>query len=123
MADSDKDHGRSRRPDAKDRGWSSTGRILDGRTIERLGAAVCCLHYAGGDKEHEFLDSASKPRSMVYPQNHWDGLPMVWPQNHWDDFLWFDLKTGGDDFLRFGLKTGGDGFSRFGFKTGGGFLG
>jgi hypothetical protein len=33
-----------------------TGRILDGRTIERSGDAVCGLHHARGDEEHMFLD-------------------------------------------------------------------
>jgi hypothetical protein len=37
------------------------------------------LHHARGDEEHEFLDLASKPRSMVCQ--------------------WFDLKTTGSDFL------------------------
>jgi hypothetical protein len=37
MADSDKDLGRSRRPGVKDRGWSSTGRVLGGQMIVRLG--------------------------------------------------------------------------------------
>jgi hypothetical protein len=41
MMDSDDDHGRSRRPGAEDRGWSSIGRVLCGRTIERLGDIVC----------------------------------------------------------------------------------
>jgi hypothetical protein len=31
------------------------GRVLDGRTIEMLGSAVCGLHRACGDEEHEFL--------------------------------------------------------------------
>jgi hypothetical protein len=33
-----------------------TGRVLGGRAIERSGGAVCGLHYARGDEEHEFLD-------------------------------------------------------------------
>jgi hypothetical protein len=33
MVDSDEDLGRSKRPGAEDRGWSSTGRVLGGRTI------------------------------------------------------------------------------------------
>jgi hypothetical protein len=45
MACSDEDHGRSRRPGADNRGWSNTGQQLGGRTIERLGDAVCGLHY------------------------------------------------------------------------------
>jgi hypothetical protein len=32
------------------------GRILDGRTIERLGDVVCGLHRAQGDEEHKFFD-------------------------------------------------------------------
>jgi hypothetical protein len=31
-----------------------TGRVLDGRAIERLGGAVCGLHRARGDKERGF---------------------------------------------------------------------
>jgi hypothetical protein len=49
MMGSDEDHGRSRRPGAEDRGWLSTDRVLGGRTIERLGDAVCGLHRAQGD--------------------------------------------------------------------------
>jgi hypothetical protein len=55
MVGNDEDHGRSRRPGAEDRGWSSTGRVLDGRTIEMSGDAVCSLHRACGDKERRFL--------------------------------------------------------------------
>jgi hypothetical protein len=33
-----------------------TGRVLGGRAVERLGGAVCGLHRARGDEEHEFLD-------------------------------------------------------------------
>jgi hypothetical protein len=36
-------------------GQASTDRILGGRMIESSGDAVCCLHRAQGDKEHEFL--------------------------------------------------------------------
>jgi hypothetical protein len=55
MACSDDDHGRSRRPGAEDRGWSSTARVLGGRTIERLGSAVCSLYHAQGDEQRRFL--------------------------------------------------------------------
>jgi hypothetical protein len=46
MTDSDEDHGRSRRPDVEDRGWSSTGRVLGGRMIERsvMLFLVCTVH-------------------------------------------------------------------------------
>jgi hypothetical protein len=72
MAGSDEDHGRSRRPDVEDQGWSSTGRVLGGRMIGRSGDAVCGLHCAEGDEEHMFLGLSSKPTSMVShfgPQN------------------------------------------------------
>jgi hypothetical protein len=32
-----------------------TGRVLDGRAIERSGGVVCGLHRARGDEEHEFF--------------------------------------------------------------------
>jgi hypothetical protein len=36
-------------------GDGRTGQVLGGRTIGRLGDAVCDLHRARGDEEHEFL--------------------------------------------------------------------
>jgi hypothetical protein len=65
MAGSDKDHGKSRRPGAEDRGWSTIGRILNGRTIERSVDTMCGLYRAHGDREHKFLGCASKPRLIV----------------------------------------------------------
>jgi hypothetical protein len=32
-----------------------TGRVLGGRVIERSSDAMCGLHHARGDEEHEFL--------------------------------------------------------------------
>jgi hypothetical protein len=84
MADNNEDRGRSMRLGAEDRGWSSTGWVLGGWTIERSGDAVCGLYHAQGDEEHVFLGLASKPRLTVLPG---------WPQNRWLRFLWFDLKT------------------------------
>jgi hypothetical protein len=55
MADNDEDRGRSRRPSVEDREWSSTGRLLGSRMIERSGDAVCGLHHAQGVREREFL--------------------------------------------------------------------
>jgi hypothetical protein len=55
MASSNEDCDRSRRPDAEDRGWSGTGRVLSGLMIRRSGDIVCGLHYAQGDEEHGFL--------------------------------------------------------------------
>jgi hypothetical protein len=46
MACCDEDHGRSRRPGTEDRGWSSTGQVLGGRTFERSGDIVYGLHHA-----------------------------------------------------------------------------
>jgi hypothetical protein len=55
MAGSDEDRGKSRRLGAEDQGWSSIGRVLSGRPIERSGDAVCGLHGAQGDEECGFL--------------------------------------------------------------------
>jgi hypothetical protein len=65
MTDSDEDRGR--RLDAEDRGWSSTGQVLGGRMIERLGDTMYGLYRAQVDEERVFLDLALKPRSMVSP--------------------------------------------------------
>jgi hypothetical protein len=62
MAGNNEDRGRSRRPGAEDWRWSSTGRVLDGRTIRRTGDVVCSLYHAQGDEERVFLGLASKPR-------------------------------------------------------------
>jgi hypothetical protein len=55
MVGNDEDRGRSRRLGAEDWGWSSIGRVLDGRTIGRSGDTVCGLHRARGDEKHGFL--------------------------------------------------------------------
>jgi hypothetical protein len=55
MVDSDEDRDRSRRHGVEDRGWSRTGRVLGGWMIRRLGDAVCSVHRALGDEEHEFF--------------------------------------------------------------------
>jgi hypothetical protein len=46
MMGSDEDRGRSRRPSAEDREWSSTGRVLGGWTIERSGDTVYGMYLA-----------------------------------------------------------------------------
>jgi hypothetical protein len=43
MVGSNEDLGRSRRPGAEDRGWSSTGRVLGGWMIRRS-CKVCTVH-------------------------------------------------------------------------------
>jgi hypothetical protein len=58
MVGSDEDCDMSRRPGAEDRGWSNTGRVLGGRTIERSGDVVCGLHRAPGNEERGFLGLA-----------------------------------------------------------------
>jgi hypothetical protein len=83
------------------------------------GDAVCGLNRAREDEKRRFLGWASKPRSTVWPQNHWNGFSQFGLKTGGDGFSLFDIKTGGDGFSRFGLKIGGDGFSRFGLKTGG----
>jgi hypothetical protein len=108
MVGNNEDQGRSRRLGAEDRGWSSTGRVLSGRMIERLGDAVCALHRAQGDEEHGFLGLASKPRSTVSPDlaskpvaTVSPGLAskpvatvlVIWPQNHSLMFPGLGLKT------------------------------
>jgi hypothetical protein len=55
MAGSNEDLGRSRRPGAKDQGWSSIGRVLSGRTIGKSGDVVCDLYRAQGNEERRFL--------------------------------------------------------------------
>jgi hypothetical protein len=62
MTGNDKDCGMSRRPGAEDQGWSSTGRVLGGRTIGRLGDTVCGLHHAQVDEECGFLGLTTKLR-------------------------------------------------------------
>jgi hypothetical protein len=66
MVDNDEDRGRSRRPSVEERGWSSTGQVLGGWTIERSGDAMFSLHCTQGDEEREFLGCASKPWSAGF---------------------------------------------------------
>jgi hypothetical protein len=46
MASRDEDLGKSRGPGVEDWGWSSTGRVLGGRTIRRPDDVVCGLYRA-----------------------------------------------------------------------------
>jgi hypothetical protein len=87
---------------AEDQWWSSTGRVLGGRMIEKSGDVICDLHYARGDEEHGILGLVSKLRSMVSP-----GLAsklvatvlVVWHQNHSLLFSDLGLKTGSYDLV------------------------
>jgi hypothetical protein len=118
MAGSDEDHGRSRRPGAEDQGWSSTGQVLGGQTIERSGDTVCDLHRAQGDEEHGFLGLASKPRSTVSsglalkpvatsfrcgPQNRNYSL-VIWASKSQRRFLFWSSKTSGLQFVNCATK-------------------
>jgi hypothetical protein len=47
------------------------GRVLSGRTIERLRDIVCGLHHARGDEECWFIGFASKPWLTIC---QWFGL-------------------------------------------------
>jgi hypothetical protein len=55
IAGSVEDCGRSKRPDAEDRGWSNTCQVLSHRAIGRSGNAVCDLYRAHEDEERGFL--------------------------------------------------------------------
>jgi hypothetical protein len=95
MVGRDDDRGRSRTLNVENQGWSSTGRVLGGRTIERSGEVVYDLHYAQGDEERGFLGLASKPRSMVSPSlasKMVATVLVVWPQNHLLGFLLWASK-------------------------------
>jgi hypothetical protein len=90
MTGSDEDLGRNRRPGAEYRGWSSTGGVLDGQTIGRSGDAMCDLHHAQGDEEHEFLGWSSKPRSTDFP---------VWASKLTAMISWFGPQNWASDGL------------------------
>jgi hypothetical protein len=55
MTSSDEYHGRSRRPNAEDRGRSGTSRVLGRRTIGRSDDTMCGMHHARGDEDRGFL--------------------------------------------------------------------
>jgi hypothetical protein len=50
-----------------------TVQLLDDRTIEISGGAVCSLHRTRGTRNTSFLSLKTKV----------DGLSLVWPQNRW----------------------------------------
>jgi hypothetical protein len=94
MTGSDKNHEKSRRPGAEDWGWSSTGQVLGGRMIERLGDIVCGMHHRQGVRVSSF-----GLKTKVY------GLSVVWPQNHWDGFPSLGLKTGSSGLVIWASKS------------------
>jgi hypothetical protein len=108
MVGSDEDHGRSRRLGANDRGWSSIGQVLSGRTIERLGDVVCGLYRAQEDEEHGFLGSTSKPRltvSLGLASKPMNTVLVVWPQNHSHGFPGLGLRTGSSSLVIWPTKS------------------
>jgi hypothetical protein len=85
----------------------------------RSGDAVCGLHHAQVDQEHEFLGSASKPRLMISPglaSKTVSTILMLWPQNHLLGFLSLGLKTGSCDLVIWPTKSPRR-FLGLGFKT------
>jgi hypothetical protein len=93
----DEDRGMGRRIGAEDRGWSSTGQVLGGRTIKRSGDTVCGLHRAQEDEERGFLRLASKPWLTVSPNlasKQVATVLVVWPLNRSLGFFGLGLKIG-----------------------------
>jgi hypothetical protein len=84
MAGSDKDRGRSRRPGAEEQRWSSIGRVLGDRTVERSGDVVCGLYHAQGDEEREFPGLGLKTGSYSL---------VIWASKSPRWFLSLGLKT------------------------------
>jgi hypothetical protein len=116
MSDSDGDHGRSRRPGAEDRGWSSIGWVLSGRMMGR-----------SGDTEHKETRSTG---FLVEPQNQGRRFLLVWPHNWSLGFPGLGLKIDSYNlviwalkspqwFLGLGLRTKRNMVSRLCYKTGG----
>jgi hypothetical protein len=108
MTGSDEDRDRSKRLGAEDRGWSSTGWLLGGRTIERSGDTMCGLYHAQGDEEHGFLGLASKPRSTVSPYLASKSVAIVLvvcPQNYLLGFSGSGLKTGNCSLVIWSTKS------------------
>jgi hypothetical protein len=78
MVGSDEDRGGSRRVGVENWKWSSTGRVLGGRKIERSGDTMCGLHRAQGDEDRGFLGLPSKPRSTCFPVWSSKSAAAVW---------------------------------------------
>jgi hypothetical protein len=95
MADIDKNCGMSRKPGVKNQRWSSTGRVLDGRTIGRSDDIVCGLYRAQGDDERMFFGWASKPRSTGF---------LIWASKPVALIWWFVTQTHRDGFLVWASK-------------------
>jgi hypothetical protein len=110
MAGNDEDLGSSRRFGAEDRGLSSTGRVLGGQMIGRVGDVMCDLQRAHEDKEHEFF--------LFEPQNQVRRFPgldlkidrsslVIWASKSSRRFLGFGLKTKRASVYRLCHKTNG----------------
>jgi hypothetical protein len=129
MVDGEEDLGRSRRPGAENQGWSSTGQVLGGRTIESSGDVVCDLHRTQGARVswfslktkvdsfsqfglkiggYDFSDLALKPVATVSPSLISKPVAMVlvvWPKNHSLRSPGLVLKTGSCSLLIWPTKS------------------
>jgi hypothetical protein len=76
MAFSDEDRGRSRRPDAEDRGWShrSGTRWLGDERSSGIVWSTPCTWRREARVSWLSLKTKVDGLSVVLPQNHWDGL-------------------------------------------------
>jgi hypothetical protein len=113
MTGSYEDHGRSRRLDAEDWEWSSTGQILSGWMIGRSSDDVCGLYCIQGNEERGFLCWASKPRStdfLVWASKPAAAVWWLWPQNHCDGFLIWASKPSERWFVSCATKLTGGGW-------------
>jgi hypothetical protein len=96
MMGSNENHDRSRRPGAENWGWSHSS-DTQWPYDWKVGATVCGLHRARGDKEHEFLGWASKLRLTV---RQWFDLKTTRIVCQW-----FELKTTVTDSPSLSLKS------------------
>jgi hypothetical protein len=81
MADSDEDHGRSRRPGAEDRGWSHMSGTQwpgDQEVGWHCVQSASCTWRRGARVSWFSLKTKVNSLSMVWPQNLWDGFSSVY---------------------------------------------
>jgi hypothetical protein len=102
------DNARTTYDGVEDRRWSSTGRVLSDRMIERSTDTLCGLHRAQGDEECGFHGLASKPRSTV--SSDLASKPMatvlvICHQNHSLGFFGLGLKIGSSGLVIWPIKS------------------
>jgi hypothetical protein len=97
MVCSDKDHDRSRRPGAEDRGWwhwSGTRWPGDRQVRWRCVRSAPCTWRRGARVSCLSLKTKVDGLLMVWPQNHWDGFSSVWASKLMAMVCeWLGLKT------------------------------